>query len=323
MSITSGFFNSINGDRRYNAEQMSTYFEGLISDGIYENIGDKFVVTANRGMTINVGTGRAILQSHWIKNDATLALTLDAADSQLPRIDSIVIKLDKTESVRDIDVVIKKGTPAQNPSAPSVERSEDIFELQLATIRVKKNVPTITQNNITDTRSSSLCGWVTGVVKQVDTSDLFLQWQAAYEQQFADFDAYMEAKKAEFDDWFSSLTKTLNVNMQLVKYQNTLRTTWAPITTNIIIGIPEFDADNDILLTFINGVLLIEEDEYTILGTGARAFIFLKKEIEGENTVTFIVLKNIIGKPVLTAGESIRYTVGTIQSNSGVTESGE
>lgn len=323
MSITSGFFNSINGDRRYNAEQMSSYFEGLISDGIYENIGDKFVVTADTGMSINIGTGRAIIQSHWIKNDEEASLALDAADSQLPRIDSIVIKLDKTESVRDIDVVIKKGTPAQNPSAPSVERSEDIFELQLATIRVNKNVSSITQSNITDTRSSNLCGWVTGVVKQVDTSDLFLQWQAAYEQQFADFDAYIEAKKAAFDDWFSSLTKTLNVNMQLVKYQNTLRTTWAPVTTNIIIGIPEFDADNDILLTFINGVLLIEEDEYTILGTGARAFIFLKKEIEGENTVTFIVLKNIIGKPVLTAGESIRYTVGTIQSNSGVTESGE
>ena len=29
MAITYGFFNSVDGDRKYNAEQMSTYFDGL------------------------------------------------------------------------------------------------------------------------------------------------------------------------------------------------------------------------------------------------------------------------------------------------------
>ena len=40
MAITSGFFNSVNDDRPYNAEQMTLYFEGLISNGI---IGENFV----------------------------------------------------------------------------------------------------------------------------------------------------------------------------------------------------------------------------------------------------------------------------------------
>ena len=59
MAITSGFFDSVSGDRTYDADQMSTYFEGLISDGVYENVGDRFAVTsANSGMNINVGAGR-------------------------------------------------------------------------------------------------------------------------------------------------------------------------------------------------------------------------------------------------------------------------
>ena len=46
MSITSGFFNSVNGDRTYNADQMSTYFKGLIGSGVYENVGGALQVLA-------------------------------------------------------------------------------------------------------------------------------------------------------------------------------------------------------------------------------------------------------------------------------------
>lgn len=40
MAVTYGFFNSVNGDRKYNADQMSSYFDGLVTDGVYEKIGD-------------------------------------------------------------------------------------------------------------------------------------------------------------------------------------------------------------------------------------------------------------------------------------------
>ena len=303
MAITSGFFDSINGDRRYNAEQMSNYFDGLISNGIYENIGQRFVVTARTDgfLGVNVGTGRAIINCHWIKNDATVSLTLDPSDIQYPRIDAIVLRLDKTESGRNIDIGVKTGDPSPTPSAPSLTRNQNIYELMLAAVTVGKNAGTISQGNISDRRSSSLCGWVTGVIKQVDTSDLFLQWQTAYEQQFDAFDDYMEVKKREFEAWFTSLTKTLNVDMQLIKYQRTVYTNG--ITQIVSVGIPEYDSENDILFAFIGGVLLVEDDEYTITGTGENAWIVLNQEIIGENTVTFIVLKNVIGKSVMTAGE--------------------
>lgn len=317
MAITSGFFNSINGDRTYNAEQMTTYFEGLVSDGIYENIGDKFVVTAGTGMSVNIGSGRALVKSHWIKNDATLTLTLDAADVQLSRVDAIVLRLDQTENGRNIDIAIKKGEPSQRPTAPPVTRTNSVHELMLATITVNKSTTQIVQSNISDRRSSSQCGWVTGIIKQVDTSDLFLQWQAAYENYYAqataEFDAYMAAKQTEFARWFSSLAATLNVDTSITKYQNTVIVTGE--ITEIMIGIPEYDSATDVLFTYIGGVFFIEGDEYTASGAGNAAKITLVKNLRGVNTVTFVVLKNVIGQSVLAAGTT--YTsVGGLITNS-------
>ena len=42
MSVSSGFFNSLNGDRKYNAAQMSAIFDGLIIDGVFASIGTAF-----------------------------------------------------------------------------------------------------------------------------------------------------------------------------------------------------------------------------------------------------------------------------------------
>ena len=58
MAWKSGFFNSVNGDRLYNADDMSKIFDGLITDGVYESVDDKLAVQPNSGMTIQIATGR-------------------------------------------------------------------------------------------------------------------------------------------------------------------------------------------------------------------------------------------------------------------------
>ena len=35
MAIKYGFFNSVSGDRKYNADDISNYFLKLISDGVF------------------------------------------------------------------------------------------------------------------------------------------------------------------------------------------------------------------------------------------------------------------------------------------------
>lgn len=160
--ITSGFFNSINHDRVYNAEEMSNYFEGLITNGIYEMIGGAFAVTAaetTEKLAVNVATGRAMIDCRWIRSDSVLNITLDDADLQLDRIDSIAIKLDLTN--REMTVELIKGDLASNPVPPTLENTDTTKYLRVANISVPHNTVFLVQARIFDRRGTSDCPYVT------------------------------------------------------------------------------------------------------------------------------------------------------------------
>ncbi len=298
MAVSSGFFNSIDGDRTYNADQMSTYFKGLISDGVYESVGSRLRVTNGNGMSVNVGTGRAVVLSRWVENDAELNLSIDAADVQYNRIDAIAVQLDLTDGGRFIDIIVKKGTNAADPEPPERSTTADVYELYLAYVNVPKGTSAITQDLITDLRPSELCGWITGLVEQVDTSDLYAQWAAAYAAYYAQstaaFDAYIAQKQAEFETWFEHLTQQLNVDTTLHHYQNTV--TVSGTTSSVVIGVEDYDADNDLLFAYSNGIMLVNGTDYTISGTGSTARILLANALTGVNDVTFVIIKPVIGE---------------------------
>ena len=85
MAITSGFFNSLNGDREYNAEQISLYMEGLVGGtGVYENVGDALQVLADSGLSVNVQTGKAIIGNKWVKLDAVEPISINGICFLLP-----------------------------------------------------------------------------------------------------------------------------------------------------------------------------------------------------------------------------------------------
>lgn len=295
--VTSGFFNSENGDRVYDADQMSLYFEGLVSSGVFEKVGDRLQVTAGTGMSVNVGTGRAIISSKWVKNDSALNLEISASDLQKNRIDAIAIRFDA--SARSVSIVVKEGTPTTGAATPPTRATgADVYELFLAYVSVPKTTTAITQDLITDLRWSANCGWVTGLIKQVTTSDLYDQWAAAYNayyaQSTATFNAYMSAKEDEFDTWFAHLTQQLNVDTTLHTYQNSV--TVPNGTTDVNVGISQFDSEYDLLLAYIGGVLLVQGDDYTITGTGDTAKITLTLPTVNINDITFIVIKSVIGE---------------------------
>lgn len=321
MAITSGFFNSMSSDRKYNAEQIGNYFEGLVGNGVFENVGDKLVVRAISGLDISVGTGRAMINCHWLKNDSALTLKLDSGDVQYTRIDAVVLKLDLNNSAREITIEIKKGTPAISPVRPSLQRSNNIYELCLATIKVPKGATNITQTNITDRRgNTTLCGYVTGLIKQVDTDDLFLQYQTAleeyYERATLQLNAIITQKTQAFNDWFATLTEELKVDTTLMCYKNTVEIT--EDTQEIQIDIPEYEA-GDILFVYINGIMLVEDKEYSI----DNDEISLTNSIEQGNTITFIVLKSAIGNSILLSGQAIDILSGVNTSISGIVTEGE
>lgn len=299
MAITYGFFNATKQsdgtyDRAYNSDQISDMFEGLVSDGVFESIGDAMVVTAKSGMTVQVGTGRASIDGRWIKNDAKMDITLAASNIALNRWSAIVIRLNM--SSRTMSIVEKVGTAATNPVKPSLTNSNTVKEKCLAYVYVKAGTGSITQVDITDMRANTtVCGWVTGVIKQVDTSQLFLQYQAAYERQLATMQAWETQQKAAFDTWFSALTDQLQVNTYIKKFRKAITTTTEQGTFPLNMSGYTYSA-SDIIFVNVNGVSLIEDYDWIINTTKSPVAIDTRVGMDAGNVIEIIVLKSQIGQ---------------------------
>lgn len=148
MTVKSGFFNSLNLDREYDADEFSSFYDGLISDGVYSSVGTRFYVSAYGGMKVCVDTGRAWFDHTWTVNSQKLLLELDTADTLYRRIDAVVIEVNKTDRENYIKIV--KGTPAQNPARPTLTKNTKVIQYALAYIMVPVNTTAIVADNITN-----------------------------------------------------------------------------------------------------------------------------------------------------------------------------
>lgn len=214
MTMRSGFHNSINGDRKYNAQDMNMPYKELISNGVFPNPSNQLQVTASSGMTVSVGAGGGLFGGGWAFNDSAELITVDSAEATLSRIDAIVVRRDDSEDVRNTFITYKKGSPASSPVAPTITRTDTINEYCLATINIAPGTTVITQAMITDTRpNTNVCGWVTALIEQVDTSTLFIQWQSAYEEMYAlyqnAYDEQFDTFMAEFSVWWEGVKNIL------------------------------------------------------------------------------------------------------------------
>ena len=186
MALTSGFFNSKNHDRLYDATQIATLFEGLINDGVYQGVGNIFKVSASSGMRVTVDTGRAWFNNTWTRNDALIVLTVPTAEQVLKRIDAVVLEVNTLENVRNNTIKIVKGTPASSPAKPSLTKNDDVHQYPLAYITGDPNVTTITQQKIQNAVGTSACPFVTGIIKTLDIDDLIMQWSTEFNCLFAE-----------------------------------------------------------------------------------------------------------------------------------------
>lgn len=182
MTYTSGFFNSVNHDRTYDADTFGSMFDGVINDGVFRTWGDGMVVTAVGGMTVAVGTGRAWFNHTWTVVTADERLTLAASSPSMPRIDAVVLRVDKSTSVRRNRIYIKQGQASGSPSRPQLENTSTVREYVLADIRVNNGATAISQSNITN-QIGRATPFVELVNNTFDSANLIKQW----ESQFQDF----------------------------------------------------------------------------------------------------------------------------------------
>lgn len=196
----SGFFNSINGDRRYKAEVFAQYFSSFIGNGVFPNPSTSLQVIANDDMTITLSPGKAWINGYFYMNTNDLILIIDPADGVLDRVDRIALRFDVEK--RSIKAVVKKGDFNANLEPPLIQRDADIYELGLADVEVNQGVISITQEDITDLRlNTEICGIVHGIIEQVDTTTIFNQFQSWYKNTTT-------SSEANWNNWYKNRTST-------------------------------------------------------------------------------------------------------------------
>lgn len=209
MAVTSGFFNSLNGDRKYNAEQMSSLFDGIIRDGVFASIGDCFFVSLNAGNTINVASGRAWFDHAWVYNDAILPITADPSEVILDRYDAVVIEVNHTNAVRLGSIKIVKGTPASNPVYPVLPHTDGVDQYPIAYIMRKAGTTSINQADIKNMVGTSECPYITGILEVHNIDNIVAQWEA----QWKNWSSQWEQWGLSWEEWFNSTTEEFDSDM--------------------------------------------------------------------------------------------------------------
>lgn len=186
-------------DRVYLAEQFASYFASFIGNGIFGNKLNELQVLSMEtpAMQIRIQEGQGWINGYWYENMSELHLPIEVADGVLSRIDSVVLRLGIAE--RNMWIAVKKGTPSYEPIAPEVTRNDDYFELQLATVWIGAGYTNIKQSDITDTRwNTDVCGVVTGLIQQLDTSDYGKQLQSF-------IDEYTAKSRNDYENYVAKL----------------------------------------------------------------------------------------------------------------------
>ena len=245
MAVTYGFYNSLNKDRVYNAEQMSSIFNGIITDGVFASIGESLMPIAGTGMQVVVKTGKCWFNSTWTLNDALLPLDIPAADVSLTRIDAVVVEINSAISTRANTIKVVKGTPSANPAKPTLANTETLHQYALGYVTVSAGVTSITADKIEVNVGKTTCPFITSVLQQTDITALFNQWDAEFNAWFANVQAQLSGNVA------ANLQRQIDANRNLINenYEKTLKN-----YTKQLLGIPENSTPDDAFIALYVGV---------------------------------------------------------------------
>lgn len=130
---------------------IRSFVDGYVGDVL----GELAVTASGSAMNVTVAGGAAYVRGVLYDQRASKNLTIAAPDSQ-PRIDRIVVEVvppgGGTVTEGRSRLVVKTGTPASSPVAPSLTQTDALWEFPLAQVRVNPSVAAITNAVVTDER---------------------------------------------------------------------------------------------------------------------------------------------------------------------------
>lgn len=324
MSVTYGFYNSLNGDRKYDATQLSSLFDGLIVDGIFASIGTGFVVKADTGITVNVGIGKAWFNKTWTLNDAILPMEAPISEVLLDRIDALVIEVNTSEAVRANSIKFIEGIPSSSPVNPTLASGSTLNQYPLCYIYRPAGSSEITQAQITNMVGSEATPFVTGILQTISLDELLGQWEDELDQfiasEQADFTNWMHGEKNKYDDWFNQMKEDLLSEQafldQWIASEQTDFLAWfnqmkdqlsSDAAGNLQLEIDKEEIKRILLVGFVDGSKVFSDDGTTITSTASDGRTLVKTFTNG-----FLTMTNVLKS---SAGSEIARLVKTFDSN--------
>ena len=317
MSVSSGFFNSLNGDRKYNTAQMSAIFDGLIIDGVFASIGTAFAVNAAGGLTVNVGIGKAWFDHTWTVNDSILPMTAPEAEVLLDRIDAVVLEVNGTKSVRENTIKFVKGNPSSAPSRPTLTNEGNVHQYPLCYIYRKYGTAVINQADITPMVGTESTPFVTGILQTISLDELLGKWQDELDR-FTDarsqeVDDWIAQEESDFTTWFNEMKANLqqeqNVLDQWIASEQADFLAWynqmkdqlsGDVAGNLQLEIDKEEVKRILLVGFEDGTKEFSDDGTIITSTASDGRTLTKTFSDGFLTMTN-VLKSAAGAEVARA----------------------
>lgn len=214
MAERSLFFNSqlIDGeyDREYQAQDFAQYFGSVLSSGFLSIDGEMGLSTKIESGMLNsiVAPGKAIIRGHFYENTSDLTLEHAVPESQGDRIDRIVLRLDLRNDSRFVRLKVKEGVTSVNPQVPELQRDDFIYELGVATVRLRANTSSLESEDLTDTRLDDDVGGIVNSLVSVPHEEFRRMW----DEFFANFSEELEQEWREYLEGVKDLGFTTRVD---------------------------------------------------------------------------------------------------------------
>lgn len=190
MSLSYGF--CLGSDAtEYTSSDFCDAFQNISGDGVV-NQGKRFSVSTN-GFALNVGTGFAFADGHYLINNEPVQLRVKTPDKNNDRTDALVVCVDYTQRKAYLEIL--SGVNEEEITAnPSSLRNDDTYSIVLYFIRVRRGATYIDTSDIVDARSGKeLCGTVYQLSALTDgTLRVYNYFQFAFDEEVEKLNDYVE-----------------------------------------------------------------------------------------------------------------------------------
>lgn len=317
MALTSGFFNAVlkdgEYDRVYNSDQFNDYFRGIVAqNGIFANVGDMFSVTPAEGMKLNVNSGKALIDGHWVKLTSLETVTInDPTGVGYARRDLIVLHIDENTASREVTLVVKQGDsilakPVKEPIGNYTdddgnqvfEPVDGVLEIPLAIVTVGPNATELDDGDIVTTVGTVQCPYISHLV---------------YKPEDFDPDSFFATYYTNFQKWYAKLTDEAKIDTSLKAYHQTI-VGGSDVGSTIQFDLTSVDGDgthytydpSDVLNVYYNG-LFLSPAEYAITYNTQGGVISFDGSMTEGNVLYIRGLKSIVGTPTYADGNGVSY----------------